>query len=125
MGRITAMQAESRFLETSKVPGTSVYDGRHTEIGAVDDLIVDTITGKVRYAVLSFGGFLGLGKNVYVVPWTALKWDSQLEGYITGITEEQLQASPELDPLSLRNRETENRLHEAYGAPGYWELEPR
>lgn len=119
------MQAENRFLEISKVPGTSVYDGHHTAIGEVDDLIVDTITGNVRYAVLSFGGFLGLGKSLYVVPWTALKWDSQLEGYVTGITEEQLQASPDLDPLSLRNREMETRLHAAYGAPGYWDLEPR
>jgi sporulation protein YlmC with PRC-barrel domain len=119
------MQAESRFLETSKVPGTSVYDGSHKEIGEVDDLILDTLTGKARYAVLSFGGFLGLGKTQYVIPWTALKWDSELNGYVTGITEQQLQASPDLDPLSLRNRETETRLHEAYGAPNYWEMEAR
>jgi sporulation protein YlmC with PRC-barrel domain len=119
------MQAENRFLETSKVPGTSVYDGSHAEVGAVDDLIVDTVTGNVRYAVLSFGGFLGLGKNVYVVPWTALRWDSELDGYVTGITEDQLKSSPDVDPLSLRNRETENRLHENYGAPGYWDLEVR
>ena len=119
------MQAENRFLETSKVPGTSVYDGAHAEIGAVDDLIVDTVTGKVRYAVLSFGGFLGIGKNLYVVPWTALRWDSELDGYVTGITEEQLKSSPDVDPLSLGNRETESRLHENYGAPSYWDLEIR
>lgn len=123
--RMSTMQAENRFLNTTEVPGTSVYDGSHAEIGAVDDLIVDTMSGNVRYAVLSFGGFLGLGKSQYVIPWTALKWDSDLDGYVTGITEEQLHSSPDLDPLSLRNRETETRLHEAYGAPGYWELEPR
>lgn len=119
------MDAENRFLQTTDIPGTSVYDGRHAEIGAVDDLVVDTMTGKVRYAVLSFGGFLGLGKTQYDVPWTALKWDSELEGYVTGITEDQLQSSPDMDPLSLRNRDAETRLHEAYGTPGYWELEPR
>jgi sporulation protein YlmC with PRC-barrel domain len=119
------MQTENRFLETSKIPGTSVYDGSHSAIGTVEDLIIDTMTGKARYAVLSFGGFLGIGESEYVIPWTALKWDSELAGYVTGITEEQLQSSPDLDPLSLRNRETESRLHEAYGAPTYWELEPR
>lgn len=119
------MQPENRFLETSQVPGTSVFDGAHAEIGAVDDLIVDTITGKVRYAVLSFGGFLGLGKSQYVVPWTALRWDNELDGYVTGITEQQLQASPDLDPMSLRNRDMEGRLHAAYGAPTYWESEAR
>jgi len=119
------MQAENRFLQTSQVAGTAVYDGSHAEIGTVDDLIIDTLTGRVRYAALSFGGFLGLGKSQYVVPWTALRWDSELNGYVTGITEEQLQASPDLDPLSLRNRDAEGRLHAAYGAPTYWELEPR
>jgi sporulation protein YlmC with PRC-barrel domain len=119
------MQPQTTMLETSKVAGTSVYDGSEKHIGAIDDLIVDTITGKVRYAVLSFGGFLGLGKEHYVVPWTALKWDSELNGYVTGITQEQLELSPDLDPLSLRNRDSEQRLHVAYGAPTYWELEPR
>jgi sporulation protein YlmC with PRC-barrel domain len=117
------MQPETRMLETSKVPGTSVYSGSHEEIGEVDDLIVDTLTGKVRYAILSFGGFLGLGKSSYVVPWTSLKWDTDLNGYVTGITEEQLKSSPDLDPLSLRDRDMEQRLHTVYGAPGYWELE--
>ena len=119
------MEAENRFLETSKVPGTSVYDGSHAVVGAVDDLIVDTVTGKVRYAVLSFGGFLGLGKNLYVVPWTTIRWDSELDGYVTGITEEQLKSSPEVDPLSLRDRDLESRLHENYGAQGYWNTEIR
>lgn len=119
------MNSELTMLETSKVPGTSVYSTAHEEIGAVDDLIVDTMTGKVRYALLSFGGFLGLGKSQYVIPWTALKWDSELNGYVTGVTEDQLKLSPDLDPLSLRNRELEERLHSAYGAPNYWEQEAR
>jgi sporulation protein YlmC with PRC-barrel domain len=119
------MQPETTMLETSKVPGTSVYSGAHEEIGEVDDLIVDTNTGKVRYAILSFGGFLGLGKSNYVVPWTTLKWDAALNGYVTGVTEEQLKMSPDLDPLSLRDRDAEQRLHTAFGAPVYWDLDGR
>jgi sporulation protein YlmC with PRC-barrel domain len=117
------MQPETTMLETSKVPGTPVFGRAQEEIGEVDDLIVDTVTGKVRYAILSFGGFLGLGKSNYVIPWTSLKWDPNLNGYVTGVTEEQLKMSPDLDPLSLRDRELEQRLHAAYGAPNYWELE--
>jgi sporulation protein YlmC with PRC-barrel domain len=119
----TKMNNEMRMLETSEVPGTAVYNNAHEEIGAVDDLIVDTATGKVRYAIVSFGGFLGIGKSQYVIPWTALKWDPELNGYMTGVTEDQLKMSPDLDPLSLRNREYEQRLHTAYGAPVYWEME--
>jgi len=119
------MQPETTMLETSKVPGTAVYGRANEEIGEVDDLIVDTVTGKVRYAILSFGGFLGLGKSNYVIPWTSLKWDPDLNGYVTGVTEEQLRMSPDLDPLSLRDRDIEQQLHSVYGAPSYWELEAR
>ncbi|MBA2124715.1 photosystem reaction center subunit H [Hyphomicrobium methylovorum] len=119
------MQTQATMLETSKVPGTSVYGMSRESIGEVDDLIVDTISGKVRYAVLSFGGFLGLGKSSYVIPWTSLKWDADLNGYVTGVTEEQLKMSPDLDPLSIRDREMEQRLHSAYGAPQYWDTESR
>lgn len=119
------MHSETTMLETSKVPGTSVYGASREAIGEVDDLIVDTVTGKVRYAILSFGGFLGLGKNSYVIPWTSLKWDADLNGYVTGVTEDQLKMSPDLDPLSLRNREFEQKLHANYGAPSYWDLETR
>jgi hypothetical protein len=119
------MHPETTMLETSKVPGTSVYGGSRESIGEVDDLIVDTVTGKVRYAVLSFGGFLGLGKSSYVIPWTSLKWDADLNGYVTAITEEQLKMSPPLDPISLRDRAFEQMLHANYGAPNYWDLEAR
>lgn len=117
------MQPQSTMLETSKVPGTSVYGISGDAIGEVDDLIVDTISGKVRYAILSFGGFLGLGKSSYVIPWTSLKWDPTLNGYVTGVTEEQLKLSPDLDPLSIRDRDLEHRLHTTYGAPAYWDME--
>jgi len=111
------MQSETTMLETSKVPGTSVYSGAQEEIGAVDDLIVDTVSGKVRYAILSFGGFLGLGKSQYVIPWTALKWDPSLHGYVTGVTEDQLKMSPDSThfhcaiaiPSSVSTRLTEHR----------------
>lgn len=67
------MHPETTIVETSKVPGTSVYGASREFIGEVDDLIVDTVSGKVRYAVLSFGGFLGLGKSSYVIPWMSCR----------------------------------------------------
>lgn len=118
------MQPQPTMLETSKVPGTRVYSGSHDEIGAVDDLVVDTNSGKVRYAILSFGGFLGLGKSHYVIPWTSLKWDPELNGYITGITQDQLEHSPDFNSADLRDREWERKVHGTYGAPGYWEADP-
>lgn len=56
--------------------------------------MIDKISGKVAYAVGSFGGFMGIGENSYPVPWAALKYDTQLEGYRLGVMEDQLRGAP-------------------------------
>ena len=65
-----------------------------TKIGEVDHLMIDKISGRVTYAVMSFGGFLGLGHSHYPIPWGALKYDTKLDGYVTGISEQQLKDAP-------------------------------
>lgn len=112
---------QMQLLETSKIPGTPVFSTEEKEIGQLDELIVDTISGSVRYAVLSFGGLLGIGRDHYPIPWAALKWDQSLGGYITGVTEQQIKSAPDYDPSSLSDRNWEDRLHTNYGARGYWE----
>jgi len=56
--------------------------------------MIDKLNRKVSYAVLSFGGFLGIGDDYYPLPWQSLKYDTNLGGYVTGITEAQLQNAP-------------------------------
>jgi PRC-barrel domain len=56
--------------------------------------MIDKLSGKVSYAVLSFGGFLGIGDDHYPLPWQSLKYDTNFSGYVTGITEAQLQNAP-------------------------------
>ncbi len=114
------MGAEATLLETSKIAGTAVYGVDNVQIGELDELLIDTINGQVRYAVISFGGLLGLGRSHYVVPWLTLKWQSDLQGYVTGITQAQLEASPN-NPSSWGDRSWEEKLHGTFGAPGYWE----
>ena len=65
-----------------------------SKIGEIDHLIIDKISGRVTYAVMSFGGFLGLGHSHYPLPWGALKYNTRLEGYETGVTEAQLKDAP-------------------------------
>lgn len=113
------MVEETKLLETGKVPGTPVYGTDRVQIGDVDELVIDTTSGQVRYAILSFGGLLGIGRTQYVVPWLSLKWHPELQGYITGITQAQLEASPE--KTSWNDRSWEKEVHSNYGAPGYWE----
>src|SRR5436309_14773654 len=78
-------------ISSEDVQGTAVYGPDRNKIGEIDHLIIDKLSGRVAYAVMSFGGFLGLGHSHYPVPWGALKYDTKLNGYVTGITEKQLQ----------------------------------
>ena len=115
------MDRETTLLETSKVPGTPVYSMSHEEIGSVDELVIDTTTGKVRYGIMSFGGILGMGKSHFPIPWISMHWNAELGGYVTGITADQLKNAPHYESTSWSDRDWETRLHAAYGAPGYWE----
>jgi hypothetical protein len=82
------------LIGSDKVEGTSVYGADETQIGSIERVMIDKRSGKVSYAVLSFGGFLGIGDDHYPIPWESLKYDTNLGGYRTGITEQQLQGAP-------------------------------
>lgn len=59
--------------------------------------MVDKISGKVAYAVISFGGFLGMGEDFYPLPWASLTYDTRLEGYRVAVTEDQLKGAPKFN----------------------------
>ena len=111
------------LIESDRVEGTTVYDRRGNKIGSIKRLMIEKVGGKVAYAVMSFGGFLGLGKEEYTIPWNKLDYDTSLGGYLSDITEQQVQGAPTFyrDPAyewSDRNRERE--LHDYWRAPYYW-----
>jgi hypothetical protein len=82
------------LIGSDKVEGTAVFGGDGRKIGSIERVMIDKVSGKVSYAVLSFGGFLGIGDDHYPLPWQSLKYDTRLGGYVTGITEAQLQNAP-------------------------------
>jgi hypothetical protein len=99
----TTMAMQARDMETretgsligsDKVEGTAVYGANDEKIGSIERVMIDKISGRVSYAVLSFGGFLGIGDEHYPLPWQSLKYDTNLGGYRTGITESQLKGAP-------------------------------
>src|SRR3954454_24453895 len=83
-----------RLIGSDKVEGTSVYGADRNKIGSIERVMIDKISGKVSYAVLGFGGFLGVGNDHYPLPWQSLKYDPELGGYVTGITDKALQRAP-------------------------------
>jgi hypothetical protein len=108
------------LIGSDKVDGTAVYGADDGKIGSVQRVMIDKISGKVAYAVVSFGGFLGMGEDYYPVPWPNLKYDTRLGGYRVGITEDQLKGAPKYN----RNREwdwsdraNDRRVYDYYGTP--------
>ena len=82
------------LIESDRVEGTTVYDRSGNNIGSINRLMIEKISGRVAYAVMSFGGFLGMGTEEHAVPWNKLTYDTNLGGYRTDITEQQLRGAP-------------------------------
>ncbi len=82
------------MISASRVNGTTVYDTGGTKIGTIDDLMIDKLSGNTRYAVMSFGGFLGIGDKYHPLPWNTLKYDPNLGGYVVNVSREQLERGP-------------------------------
>jgi hypothetical protein len=91
---VTEARETVNLIGSDKVEGTAVYGADGNKIGSIERVMIDKLSGKVSYAVLSFGGFLGIGDDYYPLPWQSLKYDTNLGGYVTGITEAQLQNAP-------------------------------
>jgi hypothetical protein len=83
-----------QLISSEDVEGTEVYDPKGKHIGEVDHLMTDKLSGRVAYAMISFGGFLGLGHSHYPVPWNALTYDTKLSGFRTNINEGQSHPRP-------------------------------
>lgn len=86
----------------SRVTGTDVYSSAGEKIGHVEDIALSKTSNEILFAVVGFGGFLGIGEMFHALPWKALDYNEQREGYVTGLTKEQLQAAPtyRLDDLT-------------------------
>jgi hypothetical protein len=113
------------LISSADVEGTDVFGPSGDKIGTIDHLMIEKVSGRVTYAVMSFGGFLGLGDSHFPVPWSVLKYDTSLGGYRTNITEQQLRDAPEFSDDSWGNREWETSIHKHYGAPTYWDAGPQ
>ena len=84
----------SNMISSDRVEGTAVYNEAGDRLGSIDNLMIDKQSGQVRYAVLEFGGFLGLGTDRYPMPWSTLKYDTQLDGYVVPLDKAKLDKAP-------------------------------
>jgi hypothetical protein len=111
------------LIESDRVEGTTVYDRQGNNIGSIKRLMIEKLSGRVAYAVMSFGGFLGMGAEEHAIPWSKLTYDTRLDGYQTDISESQLQGAPAFSrdrSWDWTDRSQERKLHDYYRAPYYW-----
>jgi hypothetical protein len=108
------------LIGSDKVDGTAVYGADDRKIGSVQRVMIDKISGKVAYAVVSFGGFLGMGEDYYPMPWTNLKYDTRLGGYRVNVTEDQLKGAPKFGRSTdwdWSDRKRDRTVYEYYDTP--------
>jgi hypothetical protein len=90
----TATNETRDLIASDKVEGTAVYNRTGDKMGSVYNFMVDKRSGKVAYAVLSFGGFLGMGSSYHPLPWEQLTYEPSQGGYVVNLTREQLEGAP-------------------------------
>lgn len=109
------------LIASDKVQGTNIYNTRGEDLGEVDELMIDKLSGKVAYAVVTFGGFLGMGKERRALPWGVLRYDTGLDGYVVDAEDDVLRNAPTgVSESDYRNREWGARVYNHFGVPPYW-----
>lgn len=119
-----SVSGHTAAIRAKKVLGTKVVDMTGNKIGHIEDVILDKNSNSILFAVVGFGGFLGMAEKYHPIPWGSLDYDPDHEAYVVSYTKEQLTAAPsgsidELtrdDGLAFRDR-----TYDYYKAPRYWE----
>ena len=90
----TSTRQSHSLIASDRVEGTPVRRANGDKIGTIERLMIDKLSGNVAYAVLSFGGFLGMGQKHVPIPWARLTYDRTLGAYHLDLTDEELSRAP-------------------------------
>lgn len=115
---ITPAIHTSRVLSASTLSGDDVYNPKGEKLGGIKELMLNIETGKICYAVLSFGGFLSLGEKLFAVPWSALTVDTKNKRLVMDTDEERLKKAPGFDTdhwPNMADATWEKSVHAYYG----------
>jgi sporulation protein YlmC with PRC-barrel domain len=91
---MTTLSGHTDAIRASRVIGTTVYNTAGDEIGNVEDVILDKTSNGIMFAVIGFGGFLGIGEKYHAIPWSVLDYDANRGGYVVSFSKEQLKGAP-------------------------------
>ena len=109
------------LISADRVEGAAVYNTDGEKLGHVEDVMIHKLSGKVAYAVVSCGGFLGVGEKYLPMPWSLLTYDEKKNGYVVPANRATLQEAPSFAAdASGDDSEWRDRVHSHYNAPAYW-----
>jgi hypothetical protein len=118
--RSLGLQEIYGLIGSDRIEGTRVFNSKGERIGRIERLMIDRLTGQVAYAVMRFGGFLGMGEERFPVPWPLLSYNPDLGGYEAALPDDLLKAAPELNPVMDEDRAEVDQLYRYYNTPPYW-----
>ena len=111
-------RARRRLISADRVQGTPVFDLEGEKIGHIEDVMLDKEAGKVAYAIMSHGGFLGAGERYHPLPWSMLRYDVEMNGYVVPLDKAQLEDAPTLDHTEIYGDDAWQQIvHSHYGTP--------
>ncbi len=118
----TASITSGTLIAAERVNGTNVYNPAGDKLGSIDDIMIDKVSGRSIYAIMSFGGFLGLGEKFHPLPWATLKYDAQKGGYVVNLDKKLLEDAPNYDSGSdfTWTPDYGRKVDSYYGTPSYW-----
>jgi len=112
-------------MAADTLQGNSVENTAGESLGDIKAIMLDVPHGRIAYAVLSFGGILGIGDKLFAIPWSALTLDADKERFVLNVSKEQLESAPGFDKdawPSMADLEWAEDVHGYYDATRYWEL---
>jgi len=115
----TSTRETYALIGSDKVEGTAVYRSNGEKVGRIERVMIDKINGKVAYAVMSFGGFMGIGEDYYPLPWSLLTYNPRLEGYEVNVSVQQLSGAPKYSA-----RETWDWVRRGKSVDDYYQVPP-
>lgn len=111
------------IMAADTLEGDDVVNTKGEDLGNIKDIMIDVPTGRVAYAVLSSGGFLGIGDKLFAIPWSALTLDADRKCFILDVDKETLKNAPGFDKdhwPSMADPTWAKEVHDYYGQRGYW-----
>jgi sporulation protein YlmC with PRC-barrel domain len=110
-----------RLISADRVQGTPVFDQAGAKLGHIEDVLLHKVSGRVAYAVMSYGGFLGAGERYHPLPWSMLTYDVDQNGYVIPLDKSMLDGAPTLGREQVELQDDSlwaEEVHSHYGLPG-------